>query len=419
MNGDEAAQRGAVPPPVDLIGHFREMGRAFLPALVIALIVGGAVFGIRSELAPKQYAASVVTEIRPAGEIVPGDAFIEQMRAPFMGLAVDRDVLEQVLSQVNVDWDAATLERNVQLAPGPSPALLVFTITAPSPELAGEIARVMVLTVAQASFANHTRDVGRQADQLEASIAAEEARILALPPDDPARTASQQYLEQLRNQLTTLQSSGGDELTVLATPEQGSAPVSPKPMSEALVAGLATLILVIEFIVLWRSRVGKRPNRTWARRISYRYRSQFDPHTTPGENFPTVVAAKLAQYQRDRRDVLVLLGTDAVMPVTATAAPEPASGHRRTQTVMPLGGTWWQQTDLTDTVLAVVIVTTDSADRAAAEEALRQLCEFGVPTALVLQRRRRARSDSIPEPSGPPSGPVQVPSAHGSVERHV
>jgi capsular polysaccharide biosynthesis protein len=377
------------------------------------------VFGIRSELAPKQYAASVVTEIRPAGEIVPGDAFIEQMRAPFMGLAVDKDVLRQVLTQVNTDWDTATLEKNVQLAPGPSPALLVFTVTAPSPELAGEIARAMVLTVAQASFANHTRDVARQTDQLQASIAAEEARIIALPADDPARTASQQYLEQLRNQLTTLQSSGGDELSVLATPEQSAGPVSPKPMSEAMVAALAAFIVAIEFIVLWRSRMGNKTNRTWARRISYKYRSQFDPRATPGENFPNGIAAKLAQYQRERRDVLVLLGTDAVMPFAGAPGPESFNGHRRTQTVMPLGGTWWQQIDLTDTVLAVVIVTTDSSDRAAAEEALHQLADFGVPSALVLQRRQRARSDRPSEPNGPPSGPAQVPSTQGSVERHV
>lgn len=411
MNGDEAVQRGAVPPPVDLLGHFRELGRAFVPALIIALIVGAGVFGLRSEFAPKQYAASVVTEIRPAGEIVPGDAFIEQMRAPFMGLAVDKDVLEQVLSQVNTGWDTATLERNVQLAPGPSPALLVFTVTAASPELAGEIARAMVLTVSQASFANHTRDVARQADQLQASIAAEEARIIALPIDDPARGASQQYLEQLRNQLTTLQSSGGDELTVLATPEQSVVPVSPEPFSEALVAALAALIIAVELIVLFRSRFGKKPNRTWARRVSYGYRSFFDPTISPGDSIPALLEAKLAQFQRDRRDVLILLGDGAEPPQLAAGRE---NGHRRTVTTLALDSVWWQQVDLADTALALVIVTTRSTDRAVAEQALRQLADLGVPSALALQAGRRpARSAATPQPPGPRDSPSRT-----SLENH-
>ncbi|CAN5480726.1 hypothetical protein BH10ACT9_BH10ACT9_14720 [soil metagenome] len=408
MSGHDAAHGGAVPPPVDLLGHFRELGRALLPALLIAVIVGGAVFGLRTVLAEKEYSSSIVAEVRPSGEIVPGDAFIEQLRAPFMGLAVDRNVLEQVLSQVDTDWDAETLKENVQLTPGPSPALLVFTVTASTPELAQKIARSMVVTVAQASFANHTRDVSRQADQLQASIAAEEARIVALAPDDPLRAESQQYLGQLRDQLTTLQSSGGDELTVLATPEQDPGPVSPRPVSESLVAALAALIIGAEVIVLWRSWVGAKPNRTWARRISYKHRSLFDPKAIDDVELPPIVAAKLTQYQREGREVLALVGADAEFPEWPVASTDQLNGHRRTLQTLPLSGTWWQQADLADIALAVVIVTTGSTDRKAAEVALTQLTALGVPTGLVVQRARRARrrpADTTTDPTGSePSG---------------
>lgn len=407
MVGGEAERRGLVPPPVDLVGHFRELARALIPGLMIAVLVGAAVFIVRSQLAPRQYAASIVTEIRPAGEIVPGDAFIEQLRAPFMGLAVDKDVLAQTLAQVNVDWDTQTLERNLQMAPGPSPALLVFTVTAPSPELAGELARALVLTVAQASFANHTRDVGEQADGLQASIAAEEARIGALAPDDPARGASQQYLEQLRSQLTTLQSSGGDQLNILATPEQSELPVSPQPFSEAMVAALFALIVSIECIVLWRSRIGKRPNRTWGRRISHKYQAWFDPLFGGDDDLPPTLSAKLAQLQRDHREVLVLLGAGAALPPSAAPARERVNGHRRTLSCQPLDSAWWQHVDLADTAMAVVIVTRRSRDRAAAEAALRQLADIDVPSALVLQRRRAV---PVEQPSTPVE-PTHVNSA--------
>lgn len=407
MSGDDAAHRGAVPPPVDLIGHFRELGRALLPALVVAVIVGATVFAFRAAFAEEEYSASVVAEISPVGEIVPGDAFIEQMRAPFMGLAVDTNVLEQVLSQVNIDWDAEELKEHVELSPGPSPALLIFTVTAPSPELAQKIARAMVTTVAQASFANHTRDVGRQGDQLEASIAAEEARIVALAPDDPARAESQQYLGQLRDQLTTLQSSGGDQLSVLATPEQDSSPVSPQPLSESLVAGLAALIIAAEIIVVWRSRVGAKPNRTWARRISYKYSSFFDPLALGDSDLPPIIATKLTQLQRDGRDVLALLGTDAHFPGRRAVPSETVNGHRRTLQMLPLAGSWWQEADLGEVALAVVIVTTRSADRKAVDVALAQLTAVGVPTGLVVQRNRRRRPDPTPA-QAPTSDPAMV-----------
>ena len=276
---DDPAHRGDV-PSIDLAGHFRELGRALLPALVVALVVGGAVFGLRTLLVPKQYAATIVGQITPAQTLVPGDAFVEQMRAPFMGLAQDTNVLNQVLSEVDTGWDVDTLKKHVELAPGPAPQLLVFTATANSPEVAAQIARSMVVTVAQASFANHARDVGRQAEEVQATITAEEARNSTLAPDDPAKAESDRQLSDLRAQLTTLQKTGGDQLTILSTPEQDTSPVSPQPVSEALVAALATWIVTAELIVFLRSRVGSKPNRAWARRVAHEYRARFDDDIT-------------------------------------------------------------------------------------------------------------------------------------------
>lgn len=419
MADDQAVHRGAVPPPVDLIGHFRELGRAVIPALFIALLVGCAVFGFRSEFAPKQYAASIVTEIRPSVQPVPGDAFIEQLRAPFMSLAVDENVLEQVLSELDVNWDVATLEQSVQMSPGPSPALLIFTVTAPTPELAGEIARAMVVAVSQASFANYSRDARRQADQLEASIAAEEARLRQLPPDDPARGGTAQYLEQLRSQLTTLQSSGGDELTALSTPEQDLKPVTPQPFSEAVVAALAAFVIALELIVLWRSRSGKKPNSTWARRISYKYHATFVPGVVAGHDLPPVIDAKVAQIQQQRRTVLVLQGAQAELPahVQGLAA---SNGHHSTLVTLPLTDAWWQRSDLGDIALGLVLVSTASTERTETEAALRQLAELGIPSALVLQRLHRRRRRDIGDGGRRPSG-LSAPetSDERKVEDHV
>lgn len=117
MSVHDAVHRGDVPPPIDLAGHMRELGRALLPAVIVAVLVGAGVFYLRSELTDKQYAASVIAEIEPAQSLVPGDAFIEQMRAPFVELATDRSVLDQVLTQVDSGLNAAELASSVELSP--------------------------------------------------------------------------------------------------------------------------------------------------------------------------------------------------------------------------------------------------------------------------------------------------------------
>jgi capsular polysaccharide biosynthesis protein len=404
LRSDDPTHRGAAPPPVDLAGHFKELGRALLPALLVALIVAGAVFGLRTALSQKQYAASIVTQISPAQTPLPGDAFIEQMRAPFMGLARDVNVLNQVLSQVDTGWSAATLDAHVQLAPGPAPQLLIFTVTADTPELARQLAQTLVVTVAQASFANHTRDLGRQLEEVQANVTAEEATNATLAPDDPARTASDARLADLRAQLVALQNTGGDKLTVLATPQQEPGPVSPHPVSEALVAGLAALVVAAELIVLLRGRAGSRPNRTWARRMAHKYQVDFDPGAGSDVEVPQLLAAEIAHRQREGRTVLALHGKDAALPRSAALPNALVNGDRKLLCSAPLGKQWWRHLDAVDVALAVVIVRTRSADRDAAEQALRQLAGLDVPTWLVLQqpstaKRRRGRDAGGGEPA--------------------
>lgn len=397
MSGDDSTHRSGstpygrgdvAPAPVDLAGHVKELGRALLPALLIAVVVGAGVFAVRTVVTPKEYAASIVTEIRPAQAPVPGDAFIEQLRAPFMGLSKDTAVLNQVLSEVDTGWTAAELSSRVATDAGPSPQLLIFSVTAGSPELAQQLVKSMVVTVAQAAFANHERDTGARLEQVQASIAAEEAANSLRTPEDPARAISDARLADLRSQLSALQ-AGGDSLTVLATPEADPNPISPKPVSEALVAALFALVIAAELIVLYRSRLGTKPNRTWARRMAHRYRAGFDPGATvPGE-LSALLSAEVAHRLREGRDVLLLHGADATPPRNTALAAGPGGAPRKPMSAL-LQTTWWWHVDADDLGLGIVLVTTASRDRRAAEHALRQLAGLDVPAWLVLQTPRKA-----------------------------
>ncbi|KQU44247.1 hypothetical protein ASG84_13115 [Rhodococcus sp. Leaf278] len=403
MSVHDAVHRGDVPPPIDLAGHMRELGRALLPALIVAVLVGAGVFYVRSELTDKQYAASIVAEIKPAQTLVPGDAFIEQMRAPFIELATDSDVLDQVLTEVDADMDATELASSVELSPGTSPALLTVTVTTGSQALSADLARAMVSAMASTSSANALRDSQERTDEGQSAIDAQQSRVDALPADDPSRPASLSELAELRTRQSELEATAsGDQLVVLSNPEQSSAPVSPKPVSEALVAALAALIVAAELIVLLRGRLGRKPSRSWARRVSRKYGAHFDPAT--GDAIPPAVASRIAALERGDRPasrgarhavpkgdsvVLLLVGEGAAFE--SAHGEGQATGDRRATAEFGLSEQWWQYTDVGEVETVVVLVSKRGRDKKAATAALRRLDHFDIPVHLVLQNKNSSR----------------------------
>jgi capsular polysaccharide biosynthesis protein len=390
-----------IPPPIDLSGHLRDLARVIIPALAITLIVAGAVFGLRTTLAPKEYSATIVTRIMPGGDVVPGDAFVEQLRAPFVGLTHDVNVLNQVLSSVDTGWDAATLDTHITTTPGPAPNVLTFTATAGSPDLAEQIVRSVVVNVGQAAVANHNRDTARQVDQLRAAIAAEQARNDAIDAEDPEKSGSNRQLADLQAQLQRVEGTGSDQLTVLATPEQDPAPISPRPFEEAVVAGFATLIVVSELLVWWRRRVGRKPNVMWARRVAGKYGAHFDPADQMKRGLPALAASAAAHSVRNGRHVLVLLGNNAALSESAVL-PNTSAGDDRAVTPgaivsRELRSTWWRDVDTSTIGTVIVVLSVKAQDRRVADRTLRQLRDLFLPTYLVLQRPRKATGEVTSE----------------------
>ncbi|MGZ8176739.1 hypothetical protein ACXVUM_02315 [Williamsia sp. SKLECPSW1] len=391
MTVDAATTHRDAPPPIDLAGHFRDLARMLLPALLIGALIGAAVFAYLSTQVSKQYSASVVTQITTQSEVVAGDAFVEQLRAPFEELASDDGVLAQVLTQVDTGWSTATLRSHVTLTPGTAPSLLTFTATADDPRTAQQVARAMVAAVAQANEANAARDVSRRVDQIDASIAFEQARNGRLAPNSDARTQSDARLSELRAQRDQIAGGGGNQLTVLSVPEASSSPVSPKPLSTALVAGVVGVIVAAELLVLARGRLGRRNNRIWARRIAHRYGARLLVVGTEPFDASKLLYGELAHRHRRGRSAVILTGGSAeTVDVVVPAGAAEDGGHRVEHGAV--ADEWWRDVDLGDLVAAVVVVTARGRDRTATEDALAQLADLGAARHLVLQIGRRGRT---------------------------
>jgi capsular polysaccharide biosynthesis protein len=387
MTTGERSQRRDVPLPIDLAGHIRDLAAAFIPALLVALAVGGAVFGLRTALAEKEYSATIVTQVIPGSEVVGGDIYIEQLRAPFIALANDDTVLKQVLSTVDVGWNARTLSENIETTKGSSPNVLDFTVTAGSPEQAQEIVQSLVTIVGQAAIANHNRDTTEQIDQLKAAIAAEEAHLNALANDDPEKAKSNAALTDLRANLARAEVMGFNRLTVLATPEPDRKPVSPKPINEGLVAGLVSLIVSAELIVTFRSRAGKKVNDAWARRIARKFRAVYETADPAHPELPPLASSALAYNLSVGRTALVLRGSAP----TAEAPELGWSGSDNSTQVSEsnVSDAWWHGVDLSKVGLAIVVISEGSIARRDITTSLTQLRDLDLPSYLVLRKAEK------------------------------
>ncbi|GAA1887082.1 hypothetical protein [Williamsia serinedens] len=390
MTVDAATTHRDAPPPIDLAGHFRDLARMLLPALLIGVLVGGGVFAYLSAQT-KQYSASVVTQVTTQGEIVAGDAFVEQLRAPFQELATDDGVLSQVLTQVSTGWTTSELSSHLTLTPGTAPSLLTFTATADNPRTAQQVARAMVAAVAQANEANAARDVARRVDQIDASIAFEQARNGRLAAGSDARTQSDARLAELRAQRDQIAGAGGNQLTVLSVPEASSSPVSPKPMSTALVAGIVAVIVAAELLVLARGRLGTRNNRIWARRVAHKYGARLLVAGPGPFDASKLLYGELAHRHRRGRSAAILTGesADAVDVVVPGGSAE-EWGQRVEKGA--LVDDWWRDVDLGDLVAAVVVISVRGRDRTTTTDSLAQLADLGATRYLVLQTRRGGRT---------------------------
>ncbi|PJK22906.1 hypothetical protein [Mycolicibacterium goodii] len=363
-----------------------------LPALMFAVLVGAAVGGYRSAFAPEEYSATVIAEITPARPVLPGDAFVEQLRGPFMSLAQDSAVLDHVLGQVDTAWDERTLQQHISLAAGPSPAVMTITASADSPDRARQLAHAMLEALSQAATDAHDREIADEVKKLQDALTAEETANQTMWEGDPAKSTSDKRILDLRARLALVHAESPDRIAALSTPAEVPTLVSPRPALEGILAGVLAFVVAAESIVLWRSRLGKRPNLTWAQRVARKYGARLDTGESGTSALPAIPAAALTRCARDGHRALVLLGQNT--DLHSEPFPDDLGEGGRAVVQAPLADEWWHAVDVWEFDVALVVISADSSDRSPAEHALRQLDQLGIPLHLILQSPSRRREAS-------------------------
>jgi capsular polysaccharide biosynthesis protein len=245
---------------VDVLAHFRELCRVLVPALVVALAAGGAVFALLSAQDPV-YQANVSAWVEtgsPAGSAA--DAQIRSTwTASAVALADDGDVLADVTSAAGVNWTRGEAADRITVVANPMSQVLSVRVLGPSPDRAAEMADQLVVVLdrrlgdaQQASVADEIGDLQREAD-------AAQARLDQLPPTASSRAGLQRDLDAVLARIAAVREGQPlPTLTALGAATPTEAAVAPRPIETAATVALVVLLVVAELLVIfrrwWRAR---------------------------------------------------------------------------------------------------------------------------------------------------------------------
>ncbi|MDI9917080.1 hypothetical protein [Rhodococcus sp. IEGM 1379] len=358
-----------------------------LPALVIALIVGGVVYMVRGSATPV-YESDIVAEVQTGAQVVVTDANLGQMVAPYIALSTDSAVVAEIEQKMGNGWAAADVSSHIAVTPGTSPALVFVKATGFSQEESDKLARVVVETLSDAQGQRNAETLDRRTKILTDDIARLNSQLAAArqksidnyetAKDDPTVAADlDARLEQLR-QLRAAESNS-DRLQLLSAPSGTGLPVAPKPFVESAVAFLVVLILVAEILVACRGRFSSRVTDAWARRTAKKFGASLLVQHSSVVEMPSNVALTLSQRASLGDHVLVLVGEGVDM--NSWDVPE---GLQARVSVHALSSNWWSVVDSSGTAFAIVVVSAQDADQSEIVSCLRTLAEVDVARSLVL-----------------------------------
>lgn len=251
--GDVATSEkdGPTPPSgVNIAAHARELLRALPIALVVAVLVGGAVWLVRDR-GDRTYEASLTAQISQQSI----GAVFNELTQPYIVMITQDRVLSDVVKN-GLASSEADLRPRVSAMTGPAPSLLIIKAQADSPEHAERLALAVQQSLDRTASQMRAEAIARSTADLEVHRRVVEDTFTERLADDPLRPELSFDARDVAREIEFRQVLGMARLTVIGSPR--SELVAPHPVQEGLFAALATLIIVAEAIVLARGAIGRR-----------------------------------------------------------------------------------------------------------------------------------------------------------------
>lgn len=238
--------------------------RAWLPLLVVSVLLAAGAAYVVSSLLPKSYEAKATLIVgQSLSSVNPDYAQLQvsqRLATTYAGVAMTRPILDSVIKQLGLDMTTDDLSKLVRADAPLDSTFLTLSAQDPDPDRASAIANALAEQLMAASPVIQGRQVEFQAS-IDADLKATQAQIggtqaqievlTGLPKLTAAQTAELATLEgrlvSLRSTYATLLTfSSGAAANLISVIEPAVAPivpVSPKPLLNTLLAAILGLLL--------------------------------------------------------------------------------------------------------------------------------------------------------------------------------
>ena len=369
-------------PVVDVAGHLRELRSVALLAITFGVVIGVIVLVIRG-FWPVTY--EVVTTARVGGPMIssPNQIVVQASGAPFIALASDQRVVEEVAAETGLSGGDEVADR-VSVALSEAPGFVQISVTGDDLDECRRIGESMVSVMDRVSV-DRTTEVATSSDEdLSARLAELDEQIRQASDSGTGRSKlSSLYTE--RDELTRRigEKTTVDQpsrLAVLAVETNNGQPVAPKPLGEAAVAGIVAAILLAEAVVLANGRLGSTVAPAWARRIARAHGVDVD--SGPAEECGLPLATDIVRTQLLReKTTLLYIGIGDEPKVTPAGADTVVGDEIMVEADSP----WWRDVDADEISLALVVVDEGKVGKDDTVEVLDRLALVDIPARLVVR----------------------------------
>lgn len=375
------------PPTVDVGNHLRELSRVFIPALVGAIIVAVAMYLVAAS-GPDRYEVAITAKIDSAVVTNMTDVTVNMLAPPFMALSQSKAVLDDIRQTTGTSMSSDELAKNLVVTVQTSPALVQISVTAATPEEATALADAAVTSLDKAGMDLWNDKVKKDLIDLQnsASVAADE--IALLPDPSPFRDVLKADYDAQVQRASQLQAMMPTRLGLLAAPET-AVKVAPKPVQQALVVGLLSLIVFLELLTFLNGRFGRRTNAAWVRRMARKHGYGVENSAADAQGWPQATQIVLNKTLDLESDPLVLY------PRSSSAAKQFVDGVSRdagrSALTYPVPSNWWSDGTNVGIPLAIVVVDLKDSSRKALAASFDALDGYEAPVQLVTIRPKRAK----------------------------
>jgi capsular exopolysaccharide synthesis family protein len=237
---------------MDLAAHFRVIAQNWLRILLISIGIAALVFAW-STVQTKKYEAETVLVVTPGGATTGGEtladasAFLAQTYAKYADTPA---VMRETVRSSGLDLTIEEAKQRISANQAGELGFVELTATGGSQAEAERLARFASASLISTIQSQQTQKKFADLSPIQAQRTQLQEQLADEPPGSSQAAVIQGQIDALNGSEIAIRGREEDSLTVISGAVASDSPISPKPIRDAILAFLVSLVVVAELTVL-------------------------------------------------------------------------------------------------------------------------------------------------------------------------